>query len=235
MKNFGLPTGILRRQNAAEELEAYKESGMECIEVHADFKEVEIVPSILPNASLHLPGRQTPGSVRVELARGAIEAGYKRVIIHPNHLDGDKFWASLGGILLVENLDPRNPEWRDADDLARAFEMVPNAGMCLDVAHAAKEPEIIVGLIERYHSRIKQVHLSEICYESGRHQPGIDQIALENAVAWLDLLPRDIPVIVELAGELTWDEAVEQVRCVAELRHEANDNRLVEPVDCMVV
>lgn len=121
-------------------------------------------------------------------------------------------------MLLIENLDPRSVDWRTAEDLSRALELVPNASVCIDLAHAAKETHILEGIIDAHLSRIQQVHLSEICYESGAHLPEISPNALEAAVSWLRYLPKDIPVIVELGGKLNWTETLKQVANVAAAR-----------------
>jgi len=222
LKNTGLPTGILKGETAQGILAEYSATGMGVMEVHGDFGDLSEIKRFIANPSVHLP--KGPCRKSMALIEEAMSLGFERIIVHPDHLTKDSIWDEMGSALLIENLDPRSPEFRTAEQLEPILQTLPNAMVCLDVAHAAQEPEIIEGLIQAFHSKIKQVHLSEIDYRTGKHQPKASPSAFVNAVNWLKYLPHDIPVVVELAM-VTWEDAAQEVYRVARARAELRNGR----------
>jgi hypothetical protein len=58
--------------------------------------------------------------------------------------------------LVLENMDSRKPTGRTAAELEPFFEQLPDAGFCLDIAHAYSiDPSMAVfnDLLDRYRSR----------------------------------------------------------------------------------
>lgn len=229
LKQTGLPTGILKRQTQAAVIDEYLAFGMEVMELHRDFGGFEGIKKRIPNPSVHLPGRKIDSDERRRTAIAALESGIERIIVHPENLTNDSFWREMGARLLIENLDPRSPAWRTATQLYPVFESLPEAGLCLDVAHAAQEPGIIEELIQVFGTRTRQIHLSEIDYSTGRHLPRSSDKAMAAAIAWLNYFPIDIPVVVELAS-VTWENALAEVQRVAACRASLNKKRLKERV-----
>ena len=74
-------------------------------------------------------------------------------------------WRPLGRRLVLENMDPRKGSGQTPEDLARLFAVLPEAGFCLDVAHAGAVDEsmrLAHRLLDVHGDRLRQVHLSSL-------------------------------------------------------------------------
>ena len=105
--------------------------------------------------------------------------------------------ARLGRRLSLESMDPRKPVGQTAGNLEPWFDALPEARLCLDVAHAqAVDPSLEVGheLLARYSSRLSPVHLSSLDAQH-HHVPLTDEDIARSA----RLLARcgDVPWILE--------------------------------------
>lgn len=214
MRHTGLPSGIFRGK-PLEELQAAADAGIGFLEFHHDFQNLRVAHIVFPEASYHAPGKRHTPQERLRLTQEAKAAGFSRIVVHPDQIDSDsREWQELAPWLLIENLDPLSPEWRSAESLRRVLDKLPEAGVCLDVAHAAKEPHLIESLIEEFSGKIRQIHLSEIDYEkSCHHLPHISEEAFRKATAWLQFFPPEIPIVVELA-KTNWEDALKIARKV---------------------
>lgn len=147
--------------------------------------------------SVHAPtkGLRDPGHLRALLER--LPLNVETIVVHPDTLgDGDDL-AALGSRLAVENMDGRKAFGQTADDLAAVFSRLPDAGFCLDIAHAwSIDPSMALAreLIDRFASRLREVHLSSLSAD-GRHVGLTD----EHAALFAPLLSRcaDVPWILE--------------------------------------
>jgi hypothetical protein len=107
-------------------------------------------------------------------------------------------WASLGKCLCIENMDKRKPIGQTAKDLAKFFELLPDASLCFDIGHARQvDPTMSEAwsILQCFRYRIKQLHVSEVNTQS-KHDP----ISLESVLAFQKvshLLPTDSPIILE--------------------------------------
>ena len=91
-------------------------------------------------------------------------------------------WACLGDCLCIENMDKRKPIGQTATDLARFFDLLPNASLCFDIGHARQiDPTMSEAwaILQRFRNRIKQLHVSEVNTQS-KHDP----ISLESILAF---------------------------------------------------
>src|SRR5450755_1341517 len=111
--------------------------------------------------------------------------------------------GSLGTRLVLENMDDRKATGRTADEIEPFFEELPDAGFCLDVAHAwSIDPTMDVAreLLDRFRSRLKQVHLSSL--SAGHDVP----LWAEHEELFADVLDRcrDVPWILEAEPPERW-------------------------------
>ena len=58
------------------------------------------------------------------------------IVVHPDVIEDPQNYALLGRRLVIENMDDRKADGRNASELAPYFEALPEAGLCFDVAHA---------------------------------------------------------------------------------------------------
>ena len=148
--------------------------------------------------SVHAPSRlHTMGEAAVaDMLRPCIDRGW-HVVLHPDAIGDHSCWREFGRWLCIENMDKRKEAGRTAVELRRHFHELPEASMCLDLAHARQvDPTLGIAreIIREYGEKIVQLHLSELDVKS-HHEP------LSMAAVWAireiaHLLP-DCPVILE--------------------------------------
>jgi hypothetical protein len=93
-----------------------------------------------------------------------LESHVAAVVQHPDVLMAPAMLAPLGRQLVLENMDVRKPG-RDVAELEPYFRVLPEAGLCLDVAHAKTiDPELKVAheLLGVFGTRLRELHLSGI-------------------------------------------------------------------------
>jgi len=128
---------------------------------------------------------------------GRIPAWIDAIVVHPDAIMDRGPYARLGRRLAIENMDARKPSGQTADDLARLFDELPLARLCLDVAHA-KDVDPTMGvasdLLRRFPSRLSHVHVSSLD-ESRHHVP----LTSEDEELFEPVLSRcrDVPWILE--------------------------------------
>jgi hypothetical protein len=119
------------------------------------------------------------------------------IVVHPDVIDDPGEYRRLGARLVLENMDTRKSGGRTADELAPYFAELPDAGLCLDVAHARDVDPTMAGageLLDRFAGRLRHLHLSSLD-AGGHHVP----LRAEDAQAFRAVLQRcrDVPWILE--------------------------------------
>jgi hypothetical protein len=160
--------------------------------------------------SLHLPFALDDGGEERLVGRLVALESRVAVVQHPDVLTEPAMLAPLGNRLVLENMDVRNPG-RDVDELEPYFRVLPEAGLCLDVAHAKTlDPELRLAheLLEAFGTRLREVHISGID-EQGNHLP-LDADAVDSfagvlrrcrGVPWiLESLPVDAKIYSSASG-----------------------------------
>jgi hypothetical protein len=123
--------------------------------------------------SVHAPtkGLDAPEHDRVALL-AALPAYVDGVVVHPDTIRDPAAWRPLGHRLLLENMDTRKQVGQRPEQLAELFAVLPAAGFCLDVAHAAAvDPSMRLAheLLDAHGGRLRQVHLSSLRRDRGSH------------------------------------------------------------------
>jgi hypothetical protein len=119
------------------------------------------------------------------------------IVVHPDAMDDPRAYRPLGSSLVLENMDARKPIGRTVDELEPYFAALPEAGLCLDVAHVLSvDPTLEEGerLLDAYAGRLRHLHVSSIDGEC-RHT----SLTVEHEARFADLLRRcpDVPWILE--------------------------------------
>jgi hypothetical protein len=127
----------------------------------------------------------------------------RSIVAHPDALSDPDAYRSLGTRLVLENMDDRKGTGRTADEIEPLFEALPDAGFCLDVAHAwSIDPTMAAAheLLDCFRSRLRQVHLSSL--SAGHHVP----VVSDDESLFADLLDRcrDVPWILEAPPPTRW-------------------------------
>lgn len=149
------------------------------VAVHGPTKRIDMEPSELARHLGELPGWVTS------------------IVVHPDTLERPQAFRSLGKRLVLENMDFRKPFGGSAGDLAKLFDVLPDAGFCLDVAHARSlDPSMGLAheLLDGFGDRLRQIHMSALD-EHGHHLP-ITENDLHVYAPILERCPH-VPVIFE--------------------------------------
>jgi hypothetical protein len=119
------------------------------------------------------------------------------VVLHPDTISDFAVWREFGRALLVENMDPRKTG-RDVAELGEVFEKLPDASLCLDLAHVRRCDTSMVEayrLLTTFGDRLAQLHISELDSEC-RHRP-ISPGAIRAYREIAGMIAPDVPVIIE--------------------------------------
>lgn len=119
------------------------------------------------------------------------------IVLHPDTIEDPAAWLPLGGTLVLENMDARKADGRTADELSPYFAALPQAGLCLDVAHVASiDPTMAEGhaILDRFGARLRHLHVSSLD-EDCHHLP----LSADDERRFTPLLSRsrDVPWILE--------------------------------------
>ncbi len=96
------------------------------------------------------------------------------IVVHPDQLGEPLAWLPLGRRLVIENMDPRKTLGQLPEHLAPLFDALPDAGFCLDVAHAGavdEEMGVAHELLDAFGPRLRQLHVSSLRAGRGQHVP----------------------------------------------------------------
>jgi hypothetical protein len=156
------------------------------------------------HVSVHTPvkGALASDAERVA-ALAALPVDVRTLIAHPDLVQDPEPWRALGRRAVFENMDGRKASGRTADELEDLFAALPDAGFCLDIAHAHTiDPTLAVAadLLDCFRGRLREVHLSSI--RGGAHTT----LTPEDEHLFGPLLARcrDVPWILEAPPPARW-------------------------------
>jgi hypothetical protein len=87
------------------------------------------------------------------------------IVVHPDAIEEPRLYRELGSCLVLENMDARKPTGRTAAELAPYFRALPEAGLCLDVAHVLSvDPTMAEGgrILDAFAGRLRHLHVSSV-------------------------------------------------------------------------
>lgn len=208
MKRIGFSTGALARGDFRLALRMLSGKKVNAVELSA-LRQDELAPLVdqldqldlsrFQYVSFHAPSAMEKSyeATALELLQRVAKREWP-IVVHPDAMHTPAKWASLGNSLCIENMDKRKPIGQTATDLAKFFDLLPNASLCFDIGHA-RQVDPTMGeawaILQRFRSKIKQLHVSEVNTQS-KHDP----ISLESILAFQKvshLLPVDAPIILE--------------------------------------
>ena len=145
---LGASTGVLGRGGDwAALVRAACEISTHAIELAA--LEADELPSLLRfladrprlpfrHLSVHAPvkGVEAVSDEERAAAVARLPLGVRSIVVHPDLIVDPAPWRALGRRIVVENMDDRKADGRTAAELAPLFAELPEAGFCLDIAHA---------------------------------------------------------------------------------------------------
>ena len=170
---FGIATGsyVAERDDWGAAIGRARAEGWRAIELTALRGRLATLVELLARSDDALEGFERV-SVHAPVATGdpaevvATLAPYPfDVVLHPDVYGREATCADLGARAVFENMDVAKGFGRGADDLRTVFAALPEAGLCLDVAHVwTNDPTLELGheLLDAFGDRLRQLHVSGI-------------------------------------------------------------------------
>ncbi|MDI3560176.1 hypothetical protein [Bradyrhizobium sp. Arg816] len=178
----GFSTGALALGDFARGLELLEPTRADAVELSA-LRDVELpklleaIPLLMQRlntryryVSFHAPTNFTDERSTVAKLATVADRGLN-VIVHPDTMRELSLWQRLGKRLCIENLDSRRPTGRTAQELRKFFVELPEARLCLDIAHARQVDStmtVAADILTEFGDRLAQAHLSEL-NSRGKH------------------------------------------------------------------
>ncbi len=159
-KKIGFSTGALEKGNYREALRWLRKH-------HALVEDIESLPiDNFSYVSFHAPSAFSESAEKhvVELLDRVFKRGWN-IIVHPDVIRKPELWRHFGSKLLLENMDRRKTVARTADELITWFDDLPEARLCLDLAHARQLDttlSVLTEIVYKFHSKIGEIHISEL-------------------------------------------------------------------------
>lgn len=206
---IGFSTGALERGNFRAALEWLIAHGIRTVELSA-LRHEELAPLLaalpaLPlesfeHISFHAPSgvRRAEEAAVAQALREQVAARGWNIVLHPDVIRDYAHWRPLGPSLLIENMDRRKAIGRTVPELEQILPNLPEARLCLDVAHAREiDPSLrlLADLVDAYRDRIAEVHISELdarCSHIAMSEPAVEEYR-----RFLPALAPDIPIVIE--------------------------------------
>ncbi len=224
MRPIGFSTGAVAYSDFQRALELLAAESLNCVELSAlRLHEVSPLLSAIKTldlrrygyVSFHAPSRFSVEEEPLLVEQLSCLPPEWPIILHPDTVRSPELWRKFGARLAIENMDRRKPCGRTVEELACAFDELPDASLCFDIGHARQcDPSMTEAyrILSKFGHKLKQVHVSEV-NSSSQHDP----ISYAAKMAFLEvahLLPSDIPVIIE--SRITEAEIGREIRRVTE-------------------
>ncbi|MCH8149530.1 MAG: hypothetical protein IH987_16355 [Planctomycetes bacterium] len=205
---IGFSTGSLAYGDYPAALESLRCTTATAVELSA-LRERELAPLMrdlktldvaqFGHVSIHAPSAlHTYDEADImRLLSPAREAGYM-IIVHADVITHHRAWRKLGRQLCIENMDKRKRTGRTASELRDLLDSLPQARLCLDLAHARQvDPSLseTIAILCEFPTRIGQLHVSELNAESRHESLSYGAVAAIQSI--LGFLPTDVPAILE--------------------------------------
>jgi hypothetical protein len=119
------------------------------------------------------------------------------IVVHPDVIYTPTRWRHFGRQLLLENMDRRKSTGRTVAEIGGLLASLPNARVCLDVAHARQLDttlSLLGSFTDNLRDRIAEIHISELDSHC-RHLPLSWQAVLDYQKFASAL--HNVPVIIE--------------------------------------
>lgn len=148
--------------------------------------------------SLHAPTNIKEEDERWAVAQLVQRTSNFPIVMHPDSIFNFEIWRALGDRLLIENMQLKKDPWNTLEGMEKAFEQLPEAGMCLDIGHALQEGQserCCLDFLYKYGNRIKEIHFSYVDKTGAHHR--INKEFFGKCKGIIGLVGKNIPIILE--------------------------------------
>lgn len=204
----GFSTGALEKGNYRKALDWLGEHQINSVELSAlRYDELEPLVNDLDRIDLNnfdYVSFHAPSSFREDQEKRVIEllapvhARGWNIVVHPDVIYNPENWKCFGRQLLIENMDRRKSTGRTNIELNWWFNRLPDARLCLDVAHARQLDttlHLLGNILTSFSDRIAEIHISELDAHC-RHKP-LTNSSVSDYRSFADRYPHGVPVIIE--------------------------------------
>jgi hypothetical protein len=228
MRKIGFSTGALAYSDFRKALKMLEKHSTPVVELSA-LRKHELLPLLdaidtldlrkFSFVSVHAPSdvSKDDEAFLVKLLSCVTQRGWP-VVVHPDSIHNPALWRSLGRLLCIENMDKRNSLGRTRDELCRLFDKLPEASLCLDLAHSRQvDPTMreTFLILRDLGIRLKEVHLSEL--DANSKHCCISPKTIDFRVI-AGMIPEEVPIILEsIVSEDQILGQLEAARAVLEL------------------
>ncbi len=207
-KKIGFSTGALEKGNYQDALKWLYTRHIQSVELSAlRYDELEPLISHIDSiqvthfnyVSFHAPSffpRELECRV-VQMLRKVADKKWN-IIVHPDVISDWNLWKPFGRYLLIENMDRRKPIGRTVEELDAIFQKLPEARLCLDVAHARQLDTtltLLSQIVAKFSNRIAEIHISELDSRC-QHRP-MSYAAVSDYHQFARKFKSTLPVIIE--------------------------------------
>lgn len=155
------------------------------------------------------------------------------IIVHPDVIYTPARWKQFGDLLLIENMDRRKSTGRTVSELTKVFDGLPQARMCLDVAHARQLDTTLTllhSLVAAFIDRIAEVHISEL--DSRCHHRLLSRSSVDDYTSIASRFYK-VPVIIESMLDHESNELRERELNLAQLAMESPTGSILKRSTCV--
>jgi hypothetical protein len=207
MTNLGFSTGALAKGDFVSALKQMANKSLSAVELSA--LRVDELPHLMQSlktldlhayryVSVHAPSSFSAAeeSRIVELLQ-ACPKNWK-IVLHPDAIKNESKWLGFGSQLVLENMDRRKLDGRTAEELGTWFERLPEAMLCVDLAHAQQWDTTMTEaylILTKFRNRICEIHISEL--DASSHHFPLSNGSIKAFAEIASLIPRDAAVIIE--------------------------------------
>jgi hypothetical protein len=225
----GFSTGALMLGNFDDALRLLTGTSMTAVELSAlRLAELPVLIEALPRldleqftyVSVHAPSRFSAIEEDDVIELLSSVPNGRMIIVHPDTIHDSDKWARFGHQVAIENMDRRKPDGRSADELSCWFDRLPNARLCVDLAHAHQCDRTMTEafrILSRFRDRICQLHISEL--DSTGHHYSLSFGTIRAFLEVAPFIPANCPAIVESRNPL---QSADQQMQRAWIEREAN-------------
>jgi len=207
MGSLGFSTGALAKGDFKLALQQMAGKSLSAVELSA--LRVEELPQLMESASsldlgcYRYVSVHSPSSFSADEEGRIVELLHScpknwKIVVHPDAIKDASKWVDFGKQLVIENMDRRKADGRTADELARWFARLPEALLCVDLAHAQQLDTTMTEaylILTRFQDRVCQIHISEL--DSASHHYPLSQGTMTAFSEVAGLIPKDAAVIIE--------------------------------------
>ncbi len=217
----GFSTGAIALGDFERALVLLRDTSLKAVELSAlRMPELPALVGALPHLdlsafeyiSIHAPSRfsESEEEYVIELL-GKAPRNFP-IILHPDTIHDHAKWRRFGPQLAIENMDRRKEVGRSAEELRQWFEVLPEAHLCLDLAHVHQFDRTMTEayrILKNFKDRVCQLHVSELDSTGHHHQLSLGSMRAFGEIG--PMIPTEVAIILESLSPIRGANDADQI------------------------